>query len=252
MDKIKEFFNNYRFESAKKLLDDITILNDDEKYLNQLIESYNCWDKFNHELAINSFENKKFKSFFDINDQLGLNAKVLNIINRKDDKKRCYYILADLLNNAMRRAKERKYDDAIARLYRSLELIAQIRLEKGYKLKTSNIDIEKVKKVVKDEDYIYKLEKSKASDNKIKLGSAASFELLEKLNDDLGIEFKNYGNKIFSALSHRNRSILAHGLQSKTCEEYSEFKKIVFALANFLNSDVDIFIKESEFPRFTI
>ena len=38
------------------------------------------------------------------------------------------YYLPDLLNNAYRRIEEGKYDDAVARLYRSIELTAQLGL----------------------------------------------------------------------------------------------------------------------------
>ena len=50
------------------------------------------------------------------------------IVNSKSDNLRKCYILASLINNSIRRAEEYKYDDTVARLYRSSELIAQIRL----------------------------------------------------------------------------------------------------------------------------
>ena len=43
-------------------------------------------------------------------------------------EKRIEYYLPDLLNNAYRQIEEGKIDDAIARLYRISELIAQIKL----------------------------------------------------------------------------------------------------------------------------
>jgi len=42
---------------------------------------------------------------------------------RENGKPEPYYV-ADLINNAERRAEESKYDDAVARLYRTMELIA--------------------------------------------------------------------------------------------------------------------------------
>ena len=50
-----------------------------------------------------------------------------------------YYMLAFILNNARRREDENKFDDAVARLYRSLELFAQIRLSKEYGLSLIHI-----------------------------------------------------------------------------------------------------------------
>ncbi len=85
------------------------------------------------------FDAKGFnKNFPEVSRQLNKNIKALGVLNNPDNQLRCKYILASMLNNARRRADESKYDDAIARLYRSLELIAQIKL-KEYGLKSSEL-----------------------------------------------------------------------------------------------------------------
>ncbi|MDB9309098.1 hypothetical protein PN471_10700 [Aphanizomenon sp. CS-733/32] len=43
-----------------------------------------------------------------------------------------YEIVQDLILNAERRATQQRYDDAVGRLYRALELLAQIRLLKAF------------------------------------------------------------------------------------------------------------------------
>ena len=50
-------------------------------------------------------------------------------------------MLASIINNSKRRGKENKFDDAVARLYRSFELIAQIRLLEKYNIDTNRVDI---------------------------------------------------------------------------------------------------------------
>ena len=55
--------------------------------------------------------------------------------------------MADLLNNAQRRIDEGKYDDAVARLYRANELIAQITLTKFGVIDNALLDEEKVFKI---------------------------------------------------------------------------------------------------------
>ncbi|MDR3222229.1 MAG: TIGR02710 family CRISPR-associated protein [Methanobrevibacter sp.] len=261
LDKVKEFFNNNRFESAKTFLDEIKIL-DNKKIYSDLIEFYNHWDKFNHEeVASIDFSKESLENFPEMKLQIQNNLKSLNIINLKEKiegnktknehKLRCYYVLADILNNADRRAIEGKYDDAIARLYRSLELIAQIKLKKGYHLKTSNIDIEKVKKNCTDAQYINSLKQKKAYNN-IKLGLNEAFKLLNMMNNDLGNEFKKSEKKIKNILSHRNMSILAHGLKHKSKKEYSEFWEIVLKLSKFLYTDIEKLMKETKFPKFDL
>ncbi|MDR1820389.1 MAG: TIGR02710 family CRISPR-associated protein [Methanobrevibacter sp.] len=257
LEKVKEFFNINMFESAKIFLEKIKILDKKDIY-SDLIDYYNHWDKFNHESAVKLYSQDFSNLSPNMNIQIQNNIKVLNIINSKanfktDEKEndlRCYYILADLLNNADRRAGEGKYDDAIARLYRSLELIAQIKLKKGYRLITSNIDIEKVKKYCTDAHYINRLNQQKNSHGKVQSGLKESFNLLNCLGDDLGKEFKKSEKKIGSMLSHRNMSILAHGLEHKNKKEYLEFKSVVLNLAKFLYQDIENFMEEAKFPKF--
>jgi len=48
------------------------------------------------------------------------------------------YNIADLINNAKRRGtEEKKYDDAVARLYRTIELIAHHQLKTKYNIDPS-------------------------------------------------------------------------------------------------------------------
>ena len=91
-------------------------------------------------------------------------------------------MLASILNNARRREDENKFDDAVARLYRSLELIAQIRLSKEYGIDSSNVDIDVLRQNNVDEDYLSEIHIS----DEIKFGLTADYELLAQLNDDLG------------------------------------------------------------------
>lgn len=55
----------------------------------------------------------------------------------------CYEIVEDLLLNAKRRVAQELYDDAVERLYRALELLAQIRLS-TYNIKTGDVDIQQL------------------------------------------------------------------------------------------------------------
>ncbi|MGL4670581.1 MAG: TIGR02710 family CRISPR-associated CARF protein [Methanobacteriaceae archaeon] len=257
LDKIKDLFNNNLFDSALLFLEEMRVI-PDEQY-SKLIKSYNMWDKFHHELAYENFSSEFSKDFSEIENQIAKNNKVLNILNLKEHKLRCYYILADLLNNVERRAEEGKYDDAIARLYRSLELIGQIKLKKSYKLITSNLDIEKVENIMKkskniknNEQYILKLKNKKGIDGKIRIGLKDNFILLDNLENSLGIKFMENKNKFYNTLKHRNQSILAHGLNPKFELDYKEFKKLVFDLAKELEPQIEYFMKDAKFPKLNL
>lgn len=247
--KIQELFNTNRFESAKSLLEDMVNNEEADLYL-KLFNAYSCFDNVDYEGAKENFDAQAFANKWkNISGQIYANNNALNIINGGRDKS--YYILASLLNNAKRRAIEYKYDDAIARLYRSLELIAQIKLEE-YNLNSSDLDIKIIEELTSDEDYLSKLETMRDDSGKIKIGLVEDFELLSKLDDKLGKYYKENENKIKNTIRFRNSSILAHGLESKSKEEYENFEKVTYGVALALNKKMDNFIKQTEFPKFDI
>lgn len=153
-------------------------------------------------------------------------------------------MLASILNNARRREDENKFDDAVARLYRSLELIAQIRLSKEYGIDSSNVVIDVLRQNNIDEDYLSEINIS----DEIKFGLTADYELLAQLNDDLGDFYLENKNQIRNILKFRNNSILAHGFDSCSKKEYDEFSEIVLKAANLLHNDMEKFIEETKFP----
>jgi len=116
-DKVKDLFNSYRFEDAGSTLNEIVILEDRETY-RKMIDAYDRWDRFNHNATFKTLEDVK-------DDRVSQNKAFLGkLVHNKDLK----FFIVDLINNAARRIEEGKYDDAVARLYRTIELIAQTRL----------------------------------------------------------------------------------------------------------------------------
>ena len=190
-------------------------------------------------------------AFNDIRDDLKINLKALGTIVRSphENLKNCY-ILASLINNSIRRAEEYKYDDAIARLYRAFELIAQIRLGK-YGLKSSDIDVDILKDKNVDEGFIEALEKTR-QDGKIRIGLIKDFELLAELDDDLGKEFAENRNRINNLTIKRNNSILAHGLESLDKDDFDQFEELVESLALKLDKDMKKFLNETRFAKFDL
>ncbi len=214
----KQFFNKYLFqaaidlfEKAKNMCHDETLHNEVELYIS-LAQAFNAWDKFDHEQAKNIFteitrnkqalvlkENKEIKKTIEIIKQH------LHTIasNQFSDT-----LIIDLFKNAQRRYSEGKYDDAIARLYRLLEYIAQVLLDKHNiyqkdaqgKSDTSKLDVEKLPQHLK-EKYTPAI------------GLSKSYELLCDLNDEIGKKIYDVMKKkdVKQILGIRNSSILAHG-----------------------------------------
>ena len=254
INKIKGLFNNNRFEAGKVLVDEIIDTNEDKEVFSKLFDAYYYFDSVNHEKALEVFDIKEFqKAWPDLTKQFQLNIKALNIMNTFNQNSsngpaehnlKKYYMLASILNNARCREDENKFDDAVARLYRSLELIAQIRLSKEYGIDSSNVDIDVLRQNNIDEDYLSEINIS----DEIKFGLTADYELLAQLNDDLGDFYLENKNQIRNILKFRNNSILAHGFDSCSKKEYDEFSEIVLKAANLLHNDMEKFIEETKFP----
>ena len=250
MDNIKELFNSNRFEAGKILLDDITESEDRDIY-KQLFDIYYNFDNINYDKAFKLFTDEVINRFPNLKSVLPQNRMALQTITKKDHKLRCYCILASLLNNAKRRFGEGKYDDAIARLYRSFELIAQIRLKEKYNIKTAKVDLEILKKRGIDENYLNDLDKMRSDvDENIKIGLARDYDLLAHLNDDLGVFYSENHAEISECIGFRNKSILAHGLNYQTKENYLKFEKYVLEAASILTPDLDKFLNQTSFPQF--
>lgn len=252
IEKIRDLFNSNRFEAGKILLDDIVESEDKEIYT-QLFDIYYNFDNINYEKAFELFTidflKEAISRFGDLKSQLSQNRMALQTISDKGHKLRCYCILASLLNNAKRRYGEGKYDDAIARLYRSFELIAQIRLKEKYNIKTSKVDLESLKKRGLTDEYLNTLDSCRSDLNEdVKIALKKDYDLLCHLEDDLGIFYSENYNEINECSSFRNKSILAHGLNFQTKEDYERFEKLVMEAANILTKDLDKFLNQTLFP----
>ena len=248
------------FEAGKALLNDIVDENNEKAIYSKLFDIYNYFDSVDYENADKLFT-QEFNSILinkwpELKKDFIQNKIALQTMVQKENpekgfkehKNRCYYILASLLNNARRRCEEHKYDDAIARLYRSFELIAQIRLKKQYNLYSSKIDIDILKKRKVDDEYIEILKRSKNDKGNIRLGLYQDYELLSYLNDDLGKFFNDNFGEISNCIEFRNKSILAHGLNNQDLESYKKFEKLVLNAANILIKNLDDYLNQTKFP----
>ena len=251
--RVRNYFNNNRFYTAAEIAENIVDENIAKDDLLNLSRAYYAWDNMNFEEAYDYLTkvNMNVFEFKDINENVKINLKALGAIVRSphENLKNCY-ILASLINNSIRRADEYKYDDAIARLYRAFELIAQIRLN-SYRLNSSDIDTEVLSQKNVDSKFIESLEKTR-EDGKIKIGLIKDYELLDELGDDLGKYFAENRNSINNLTFKRNNSILAHGLESLDKEDFDKFEELVENLARKLDKDMGKFLKETRFAKFDL
>ena len=214
-------FNRCQFEAALIVLSRVEekirlprILERVEPLKNAAM-AYSLWDRFDHKAAFEEVKKLKMPNFDRNKAFLG---KLLNAGEREP------YLIADLINNAIRRGDiEQKYDDAVARFYRVTELIAQYRLKKYGVEGTGDVHPDKIPKnltgeIVPDED------------GRIRISMHKAYQLLAACGDEIGKRYES-DKVIQNELSKRNTSILAHGLSPMTKDDYEVLKEKVIYYA---------------------
>ena len=210
------FFNQAQYRTAAAILREIAKIKDPKinakitPILN-LAEAYDLWDKFQHEKAFQKLKRIKM-------EELNKNKQFLGELTSriKQNKQPEPHLIADLINNSKRRAqKESKYDDAVARLYRTIELIAQYQLKTKYGIEPASCPRSMLPPTL--------IEKWKVPPEieKLKLALQKDYELLEAMGDELGAKY-HQDKSLQDLLTKRNTSILAHGLSPVTREAWQK------------------------------
>ncbi len=216
--------------------------------LEQLAKALDAWDRFDHTTGKNLLENVN-KSANDLRAALGPtrgdrvlagSAQLVTHLGQLGQAQppSRHHVL-DLLANAKRRKDEGRFDDAVARLYRAIEAIAQVALTEGHDVQTTEkVPLEKIPESLRT------TWAARANDGVLALGLQDDYALLAALNDPVGTKFQDGGlSGIKSPLNVRNRSILAHGFERVTDGVFDKLWTSALSLAN-----VDI----SKLPSFPV
>jgi len=221
---IKYFISNFQYDQALKVITALLRRPISKGYQDMLTKvagmckAFNAWDCFLHEKALLLLEPyaKIFTPYF---------LTLKRILNRTSNTG--YERVIDLINNAERRAIQGRFDDAVARLYRAMEMLAQIRLKTNYGYDTSEILLEKLPPSLREEYKKYCREQGK-----IILGLKEAYHLLARLDDEVGKEFVKKEKQILDRLKIRNYSILAHGETPVTEEHYQQVSHTFISFIN--------------------
>jgi CRISPR-associated protein (TIGR02710 family) len=247
-------FNKARYATAVDILEKcVERVSKDQKplfkALSEMVTGYDLWDRFKHPearkhlyrcretLTALSSERKEIKGLV---RQLETNIQFLEPL--LSIRKPSILHFRDLLANAKRRADlEQKYDDAVARLYRAMEVLAQAILREPYGIDTSNVrngDIPK--NLLQEFQHKYRDEK----DGRIKVPLFAAYRLLGELKEDVAkIFFDLYEKEIKPLLNIRNQSILAHGFNPV---EENTFRRLFDSALKVSGT------KEEDLPQFPV
>lgn len=229
------FFQQYQYPAAitqlQNLLTSRQIPKDSKKRIRSLLDcckAFDAWDKFQHIRAWDLLQSMMKSSA--IRKSALFLKRVMSSRDEIDDDfatpgkmaSHGYEIVEDLVLNAERRAARGRYDDAVARIYRALELLVQIRLLSAHGIKTGNVSMDDIPEAVRDQ-----YENLFSQEEEIKLGLRNSYELLSSFSDDpLGQLYQKQAKKIIGILNIRNDSILAHGFTPVTDSKYREFSDV--------------------------
>lgn len=209
--------------------------------LEQLARALDAWDRFDHQTGTNLLESVG-RSANDLRAALGPSRadRALDGVHRLAEHLRHlqsapppsrHHVLG-LLANAKRRRDEGRFDDAVARLYRAIEAIAQVALKDGHGIEnTEYIPLEKVPEPLRT------TWSTRAHGGVLALGLQDAYALLEALGDPVGRAFRDAGLRgPTSPLIVRNRSILAHGFERVTDRVFDPLWSAALALAS-VNED---------------
>jgi CRISPR-associated protein (TIGR02710 family) len=218
-------FNNGNFSAAVRLLeatrDRITDLSRKREFqaFATLCQLYEHWERFQHKDALSKLgtvQRDKNDLFALLGSHRSVGVQQWLVRAEKQLKEFAAsqtnapvheVLVRDLLGNAKRRVDQGAYDDAVARLYRALEAIAQGRLcALGFE-NTGKVLLEKLPAALRSEW------QNRAIAGVIKLGLQDDYTLLAACSDDAAARFKaeKLDDPQHSLLVSRNSSILAHG-----------------------------------------
>ncbi len=247
-----KFFNDEKFHSSLESVEKIKEVNYGDRefteklgVIAQLFDAYYRWDIFDLDGCFNLLKgiNKDFLETLGVREEVEKNKQFLY---REIQNPFCEERAIDLFLNAMRRAREKKYDDAVARLYRICEFLFQREIASFGLYKdndTDKLDLDKLPPELKKE---YEL---KVRNGRLPLGLEGTIELLKKLGSDSIKKVEQNLSFLRKVTPLRNKSILAHGFGHISENGYKKYLEFVKNIADKLISDFEKKCNEFKFPK---
>lgn len=234
---IKQLFSQYDYDGCLELINRVSsevVAGTDEDEILQVFrtvsKALHSWDQFLHEQALEDLS--LYAAYFPREK-----AYLIEVIRCKKayekadkDERLRLHLVYDLLRNAERRLSMGRYDEAVARIYRSIEMLSQCcLLFNKPSINTSQVDIDVLPANLREKYMIMKkemnpgLSEDKLIENKLQLGLFRAYELLVDLGHPLGEVYKNRKQRLQHLIQMRNFSIMAHGLNPTSGNEAREF-----------------------------
>ncbi|MFN3763601.1 MAG: TIGR02710 family CRISPR-associated CARF protein, partial [Anaerolineae bacterium] len=248
LEEARRLFNAYAYASARQILEGILLQSPVSRVLEEVIRTwatlcrgFDAWDRFDHQQA--------YRILQTVQSQIVPQWRFLKRLVGQD-RPSGYEPVLDLVRNAERRAARGRYDDAVARLYRATELLAQTRLRTAHEIDTGDVRPERLPEPLRPRyEERRRLQGALGWERTLKLGLWEAYHLLAELDDPLGQTIKDRENRLRDALSRRNESILAHGTSPIGEEEYRRIHEIVVGLIEEGLRSIGVQVEAPQFPQ---
>lgn len=254
--ELPELLARFEYEAARRAVRRVLDLGDQDPQTSRLLNglhyrlvALDAWDRFDHRRALEVLERLGDPSLvktllFPLKRVVGSRQ----ILDRQAATEKWPSMtghglaaVEDLLRNAERRAAQDRYDDAVGRLYRAMELTVQILLKESADIETADVAIQKLPPPLQA---TYQAKKEAIADGgKLKLALVNAYDLLADLEHPVGIRWREQRSSIENCLKTRNHSLFAHGFSPIS---YGDWKALLDTLGPFLQQAIDEAIEQAK------
>lgn len=166
-----------------------------------LSRAFTDWDNFNHPAALTTLQ----RYAPSLPDEFKAYLAIAMRLNDRNTAKRDAARLFDLYLNALRRAAQGRYDDAIARVYRLIEWTAQWLLKTQCDIDTADVDETAIPEG---------MTLTRNRDGQWQAGLFSAWQLIKyKTSGEASRFIEREENNLLNHIKTRNNSILAHGFE---------------------------------------
>jgi hypothetical protein len=250
MEEARRLFNAFAYKSAGEILEGILRQRPVSQELEHTIRTwvvycrgFDAWDRFDHGQAVQLLETVPGQ---------GIDWRFLKTLAGQAGANG-YAAVLDLVLNAERRASRGRYDDAVARLYRAIELLAQTRLAgRDPALDSSDLDLDRLPEALRDRyARMREINQLMGRGDKVAIGLMEDYTLLRELDDPMGGVFSSLEGRVRHAIEKRNQSILAHGTRPLTRDDYELVRGVAHSLLSQGLAALGERVEARQFPTLT-
>ena len=247
MDEARGLFGNFAYASAAALLESLVRQAPLPPRLERTLRDwvtycrgFDAWDRFDHQRAAQLLSTVPGQ---------GVPWRFLKALTGQT-RATGFEAVLDLVRNAERRAARGRFDDAVARLYRAIEMLAQVRLsQRDPPLDSADLDLDMLPESIRPRyERMRELNEFRGWGPEVRLGLMDDYVLLADLDDPLGQVFAPLRQRLREALKGRNHSILAHGGEPLGSPGYEEMRSITLAVLDGGLGTLNVCLAAPQFP----